>query len=402
MASILFFGVPAHGHVNPTLPVTTALVRRGHRVIYYDTNGFRPQIERAGAELRPYPGADSMAASIEGRAGKLIDVTVFLFEESLRLLPFVLGEIDRERPALVVFDSIALWGMQGARLRGVPSVASISTLVQEGVSGMMTWRDYWHLLRRALPRLPTLLRRRRQLVDAYGPGIFPKQSVFPCTGDVNIVYTSRVFQPSTPFIDESFRFVGPSILATTRAPTDFPWESLDDGRRRVYLSPGTLLGADPTFHRAAFSAFADHPGQFILSIGRGADPRDLGPIPDNFIVQPVVPQLELLPKVDLFVTHGGMNSVSEGLYFDVPLVVVPRHIEQALNGRQVARQGAGVVLADTPPYGRVDAATLQRAADEVLASEACSRNAARVGRSFRGAGGYEEAASVITSMLVRR
>ena len=61
-----------------------------------------------------------------------------------------------------------------------------------------------------------------------------------------------------------------------------------------------------------------------------------------------VPQLDLLARVDLFVTHGGMNSVSEGLYYGVPLVGVPQQLEQALNGRQAARHGAGIVVGDTP------------------------------------------------------
>ena len=112
-----------------------------------------------------------------------------------------------------------------------------------------------------------------------------------------------------------------------------------------------------------------------------------------------VPQLDLLARVDLFVTHGGMNSVSEGLYYGVPLVVVPQQLEQALNGRQAARHGAGIVVGDTPPYGQVDAATLRTAVDRVLVDASYARNAATIGRSFREAGGYQRAADLLLAAL---
>jgi UDP:flavonoid glycosyltransferase YjiC (YdhE family) len=97
-----------------------------------------------------------------------------------------------------------------------------------------------------------------------------------------------------------------------------------------------------------------------------------------------------------------MNSINEGLNYGVPLVVVPQQLEQAFNGRQVARQGAGIVLADTPPFGHLDAGVLRSAVDKVLADPAYRLNAERLSRSFRKAGGYQQAASAITSVLDER
>ena len=399
MAKLIFFNIPAYGHVNPTLPVVTELVKRGHHVIYYNSDTFEQAIRGAGAEFRSYPNSSTSEADLAKRIHNLVTVTVFILEESIRLLPFLLEEMEREKPDLVVFDSIALWGMQAARLQNIYSVASISTMVQERVFGMIKWRDVLHIFRQGFTLLPTIQRLRRQLVKKYGSDVFPGQSILPCKGNLNIVYTSREFQPDTPYLDDSFHFVGPSILSATRKETDFPWHLLDPEHTKVYLSFGTLYNQNIEFYRIVFTAFADHPAQFILSVGRLTDIHDLGPAPDNFIIRPSVPQLELLQKVDLFITHGGMNSVNEGLNYGVPLVVVPQQIEQALNGRQVARQGAGVVLADTPPYGRLDAGVLRRAVDKVLADPTYRFNAERIGRSFREAGGYQQAATVITSGL---
>jgi len=94
-----------------------------------------------------------------------------------------------------------------------------------------------------------------------------------------------------------------------------------------------------------------------------------------------------------------MNSVNEGLNYGVPLVIVPQQIEQAFNGRLVARQGAGIVLADSPPYGNLNAGVLRRSVDKVLADPTYRLNAERLSRSFHEAGGYQQAATLITSGL---
>ena len=399
MAKLLFFNIPAYGHVNPTLPVVTELVKRGHHIVYYNSDTFEQAIKGTGAEFRSYPNSSTSEAELAKRVYNLVTVSIFMLEESLRLLPFSVEQIEREKPDLVIFDSLALWGMQATRLQNVLSAASISTFVQEGVQGLFRWRDFLHILRQAFTKLPTLQRLRRQLVKTYGSDIFPDNSILPCKGNFNLVYTSREFQPDTPYIDNSFHFVGPSILATTRKETNFPWNLLDPEHTKVYLSLGTLYNNNIEFYHTVFTAFSDHPAQFIVSVGRATDIRDLGSVPDNFIIQSSVPQLELLQKVDLFITHGGMNSINEGLNYGVPLVIVPQQIEQAFNGRQVARQGAGVVLADTPPYGHLDASVLRRTVDRVLADPTYRLNAERLSRSFHEAGGYQQAASAITSWL---
>lgn len=385
--------------MNPTLPVISELVQRGHQVVYHDSATFEEAIKATGAEFCPYPDSGASEAGLAKRIHNLVTVSIFILEETLRLLPFCLDAIEREKPDLVMFDSIALWGMQATRLTQTRSAASISTFVQDGVPGLFTMRDYLHIFRQAFTNLPTIQRLRRQLVKMYGPDIFPGSSILPCKGDFNLVYTSREFQPDTTYIDGSFCFVGPSILAATRETADFPWDSLDPDRTKVYLSLGTLYNQNLEFYRTVFGAFSNHSAQFILSVGRAIDVNGLGPIPENFLVRPFVPQLELLQKVDLFITHGGMNSVNEGLNFGVPLVVVPQQIEQALNGRQVARHGAGIVLADSPPYGRLDPGLLRRKVDLILTDPTYRLNAERLGRSFQEAGGYQRAASAIISSL---
>ncbi len=406
MAKLVLLNFPGHGHVNPTLPVVTELVQRGHEVFYYNTEEFRPPIERTGATFRPYPEPNLTSAEFANIVGNLVNVTRLLFAESKRLLPFLLRELEREQPDVVVFDSITLWGMQAAHLLRLPSVSSISTFVQEDVKGLMNWRDVLYLLRRALPAVPDLLRKRRELVRIYGKDVFPHKDMFPAIGEQNIVYTSRAFQPETPFINESFHFVGPSINPVTRPDTAFPWEQLrqskDNGRPLIYISFGTLYHLNQAFYRVIFDTFATHEAQFILSAGSMTDLAALGRIPDNFIVRNTVPQLALLQQVDLFTTHGGMNSINEGLYYGVPLLVIPQQMEQLLNARQVAAQGAGVVLGERPPYGRTTGDELRQAVERLRTDDTIRRNAQRISESFVEAGGFSRAADIIESVALQK
>jgi MGT family glycosyltransferase len=220
LAKILFFNIPAYGHVNPTLPVVRELVQRGHEVIYYDSLTLGDAIRASGAEFRPYPDSSTSEADLAKRIHNLVTVSVFILQETIRLLPFCLDAMERENPDLVMFDSIALWGMQATRLKHIKSAASISTFVQDGVRGLFKVRDYLHIFRQAFTSLPTIQRLRRQLVQTYGPDIFPGSSILPCKGDFNLVYTSREFQPDTPYVDDSFTSWARSLLP--RGGTSFP------------------------------------------------------------------------------------------------------------------------------------------------------------------------------------
>jgi hypothetical protein len=107
----------------------------------------------------------------------------------------------------------------------------------------------------------------------------------------------------------------------------------------------------------------------VLSVGTRTDPSTLVRIPDNFLVRPHVPQLEVLEHTDVFVTHGGMNSVMEAIYYGVPMVVVPQQPEQAMTAARVAELGLGVALEP----GQVTAGAL-RDAVTTISGDAGYRN----------------------------
>ena len=399
MSKIVYLMPPAHGHVNPTLPVVQELVQRGEQVIYYNTEEFRPQIERTGATFRPYPitGITSEEISELIQNGNLARISVLVTRKTEVLLPFVLDELKREQPDLVVFDALALWGKMATTLLNLRSAASIPLFVYEGAQeAQMAPREFLMLIIRALPLIPQLIAARRSLIRRYGKEAFPSTPIFPLRGGLNIVFTARELNPETSFIDETFRFVGPSIDPQSRE-SDFPFDALGE-QPVVYISMGTIHNLDTKFYHQCFEAFGDYPAQFILSVGKHTDIKALGTIPANFIVRPSVPQLEVLQHTDAFITHGGMNSIHEGLYYGVPLILFPHQIEQLMNARSVEKLGAGMVIGER---GRLTVAELRAALDKVLSEPRYQEAAAKVQGILRETGGYRQAADEIQAYIAQ-
>jgi hypothetical protein len=398
MGKTLFFNIPATGHINPSLAVVAELVRRGEQVLYVNTAETRAAIEPTGAQFVAYPESSALATQMERTAGGTIPRNALaLHRINEALLPWALDLIDHVHPDRVVFDSLAGWGKHAAHLRGMKAIASISTFVLDPrinrppmPTGMIL-RTTAQVMGTLIPYLQTArrMRARHGKVSLGGP----LGSVMN-TGDVNLVYTSAAFQPGAERMGPRFHFVGPSISARPDT-TGFPFEQIT-GSPVVYISLGTINNQNLEFYRACFAAFADHPGQFILSAGKRTDLAALNPIPANFIVRNFVPQLDVLQRSTVFITHGGMNSVHEGLWYNVPLIAIPQQIEQAVVAGQVEATGVGLALGIQPPLGQVRAEELRAALDRILGKlEGYRHAAARMGDTLRGAGGYVRAADVI-------
>jgi MGT family glycosyltransferase len=363
-------------------------------VLYYNGEVFREKLAPAGVDFRALPEPLPTSRELAEALHEFINASLIISQMSGRLTRFLLEEFEREQPDLVIYDSVAMWGYIAARSHEIPNVCFITTFVLDGSQralGLGTLaRFFWN----SLPHIPKLLRWRRSMAEEFG-----EENAGGITeyAELNIVFTSETFHPQNSFVDERFRFVGPSLDPALRDGA-FPFAELEEGKR-VYISLGTINHLDEAFYQATFAAFADYPAQFILSVGKNTDMAKLGQIPDNFIVRDYVPQLDVLQEVDLFITHGGMNSVHEGLYYGVPQIVVPHQFEQLLNGKRVAETGSGVLLGDRRPYGRVSPSELREALDEVLNTPSYRRNAAGIGQTLKEAGGFRRAVAEIEAYV---
>ena len=403
MSKILMFNVPAHGHVNPTLPVVRELVSRGERVAYYLTDEFEPQIRHTGAEFRriegmqlgsgPPPDVAAMGQTDPERVRQVM-ATLFprMMAGGLRLVPRLVDRVRAEDADCVVYDSFCPWGRALARILGLPAVAFVPSYAMtedfplvrrlssifeeqtppEAEEAMSDFRDV-----------------SQQLHDRYGLVPLDVTDPFITAEALNIVILPRPFQPDADALDERYVFVGPSISPRSDGP-GFPLERLVDNPT-LYVSLGIVFNANPEFFNACFEAFADSDWQVVLSVGTRTDLSTFVRIPDNFLARSHVPQLEVLEHTGVFVTHGGMNSVMEAIYYGVPMVVVPQQPEQAMTAARVAELGLGVALEPR----RVTAGALREAVTAISGDADYRSRLAHMQQAARDAGGYLRAADAI-------
>ncbi|BAQ11144.1 oleandomycin glycosyltransferase [Bacillus sp. OxB-1] len=389
MSKIVFFSIPAHGHTNPTIPVVAELVKRGHQVWYYSFVEFQERIEAAGAvfiacddflpplseeELERKAGKD-FAALIE----MVADTTIAMDEK-------VCQELREIEPDCIVSDSICFWGKLFAMKLGIPYICSTTTFAFNKHTAKLMKRSLWEI-GKMIVGMPRINKKIRLLRD-HGYKVENFISIIQNDNETDtIVYTSKEFQPMADTFSDRYAFVGPSI--------NLPLTVKEKKSRKViYVSLGTVLNQNHDFYRNCIRAFAGKEYEVVMSVGGKTDISSLGGIPGNFTVKQSVDQLAILQRADVFITHSGMNSVNESLFFGVPLVLFPQHGEQRMVAERVVGLGAGVMLKGKKPKD------LEAAVAEVLVDAAYLKRAKELSRTLRDAGGATKAADVILNKIL--
>jgi MGT family glycosyltransferase len=324
---VVYFGYPVRGHTAPSLPIVAELARRGVDIDYYSLPTLKPLIEDVGARFVAYP------PGYEDLLTTPVDTSEHLARNlaaTEALLPPLLADL-RLPPDLVLFDASALWGGLIARRLVRPCVTSITTFAFN--------RAMLQMLGAPVPTAwsqPTFER----LNAAHDAGLRDYPAVMAPVADLKFVYTSRAFQPAGRFFDDSYLFLGPLI---DQRPREGVRAQATGSRPLAYVSLGTLFNRDHALLFRISEVLAARSWQVIVSLGDAAETQQQ-PWPEHVQAHAFVDQIGVLAKAQLFVTHGGMNSVSEALSHAVPMIVVPQAVDQHLVARQTANLGAAVVI----------------------------------------------------------
>lgn len=374
---IAWFCIPAHGHTNPTLKVVQELTGAGHEVFYFSFEMFREKIEQAGAVFIGCDGYDFDMEDKENgdRVGKdKVFATQLLVSSTLALDEMTTEKIGEIKPDLIVSDSVAFWGKLVAMKHRIPYVSSTTTFAFNRYSAKYMKESPWDIVR-MLAALPKINKQIKRLRDKG----YPVKGLLEIVQNDNqtntIVYTSKLFQPCSDTFSDRYHFIGPSIRPVTEPVKK-------TAKKTVYVSMGTV-NKNREFYHSCIRALGKTPWQVIVSLGENTEHFDN--VPANVEIHDSVDQMAVLQIADAFITHCGMNSASEGLYFKVPLVLFPQTPEQGAVAKRTEELGAGIRLRSTAEED------ILRCVKRVLSVPDYKKNAARVSESFRACGGAKEA-----------
>jgi MGT family glycosyltransferase len=215
--------------------------------------------------------------------------------------------------------------------------------------------------------------------------------------------TDKLEYPRKAFIPEIF-YVGPSLLEHKEDQLpDFPWEKLDASRALIYVATGTIqYHAYRQLYQNIIKALAEDvfPGhiQVVMAVGKGQALEAFGMLPANFIIVPYAPQVKLLKRASVFITHGGANSVNEALSYGKPLLVIASGRDPISVAQRVAYNGAGISLKP----GQATARAIRRSISELLQNPRYARAAEGIMASYRRCNGPLTAAGLILKLAESR
>lgn len=388
MSKVIFFGFPAHGHTNPTLALVKELVSRGEEVIYYSFDEFKNKIEQTGATFKSYSiDVSNFKQSKKSSFPKLFKM---IMEGTSIILGKLIIDIKNENPDYIIHDSFCPWGKYIAAILKIPAISSITIFVFSNkslnISKLFVLFSQFFLF--GLIDYLKGLAIQESITKKYRIKKPKLEDIFINKEKLNIVYTSKNFQPNGNKLDNSFKFVGPSIIERNEKNDSMLSEL--KALPLIYISLGTTIAnSNINFYYLCFEALSDMKLQVILSVGNKIELSTFKNIPSNFIIRNYVPQLLILARSDCFITHGGMNSVHEGLYYGVPLIVVPQQKEQEAVAERVEATNAGIFLR------KVNSKSIRESVISILNNKMYKMNSVTIGESLKSAGGYSKAVDEI-------
>jgi MGT family glycosyltransferase len=390
-----------YGHLNPMTTLGSELARRGHRVTVLGSSRARPFAERAGLG---WVELDDESAAGWDRLGDLSGLAAL--KHTGRLVARAIAVTRAKLPGLIaehgvqglVVDQMAPGGALVAEQLGLPYAVAcncIAVHIDPVVPpAPLNW-GYWPgPLGRARNRVGNFVT--RALFDHFAKAGTP-DGVSPLLlaslgrqwGAAMVSQQPACFDfPDHPR-PAHFHYTAPWHAPARDAGVPFPWERLD-GRPLVYASMGTLQNRLRHVYAAITEAARGLDVQLVLALGSPAAALDLRP-PENVIVVPFAPQLDLLDRAAAVVTHAGLNTALEALSRGLPMVCLPVTNDQPGVARRVEYLGAGLVLA----AGRATDGRVRRLLERVLREPTFRASARRLGDQIRGLNGPGMVADVI-------
>jgi MGT family glycosyltransferase len=342
MKRILFISIPEKGHLNPMIGPAACLRDRGHTVAFFAGRNVAPQLRRAGLDSVPEMLAqEPLLAGNRGHvfASQVRDpvwlrgwIKRLLVEEAEQQVEPLRSVIRNFRPDIIVTDPMIYAAIIAAYDELIPWVSvsnSLNPVLDASVRSELLDTVEW-----LAPERTELFVRHGMILcfsgcDAISPWL-------------TIAFTTKEFIGHKA---NGVQLVGPSLPPGPRGDeADFPWDRLRNNVPVIYLSFGSQIYHQPELFRRVIEATHGLGVQLVIAAQQLHGSNDLGSLPGHVLTCEYAPQLSLLPHVNVFVTHGGANSVMEAICFGVPLLVSPVCNDQFHQAHYVRKSGIGLAL----------------------------------------------------------
>jgi UDP:flavonoid glycosyltransferase YjiC (YdhE family) len=351
-ANVLFVSPPEPGHLLPTIPIARQLADKGHRIVYLTTAEYSIFLKRNGFDVELYTVDDSLgghpsalySAGITGRelwhrilCGNMRARTPFLQRRLHEL-------VERLQVTTVVVDQLLPF-VYGVRFDDIACRTQVAFL--------------WTLL--------------------------PDWSqVIPDTGIPNVILCPEVFElPRFRRAGDQWQYVEASI-DNSRDEVQFDWEWIDERKPLVLCAFGSQArrySALPYISNCLVEAAQRFPSlQFVIAGRHNNDSKWMIDVAStNIKVSRFIPQLRLLSKTCLLVSHGGLGTIKEAIYMGVPLLIIPFGYDQPRNAQRVR----ALHLGESVDCAQVTASAITAAITSILSSPVYSEHVGNMMNTFR-------------------
>lgn len=411
---------PGTGHLNPLTALARTLQNRGHRFTIFQIADVEQKIRAAGVDYAPIGQQThprGTLAALDQELGRLKGIAALRF--TLKRVKDSAAMVLRDAPPavraagvdLLVVDQAELAGSSVAEHLGIPfaTVIFFPPVLRDAYVPPFNfgWRygtgpyarlrnhlGYRLLYRVVRPTFRMICAKRREW------RLPPIRHIDELSSQkLQVTQMPAAFDFPRRRVVPHLHHTGPFVDDNARAPVDFPWERLDgDGagngqnsRPLIYASMGTLQNGSEDIFRCIAQACAGLDARLVMSLGGGLDPAALGELPGDPIVVRFAPQLQLLKRATLTITHAGLNTTLESLAFGLPMVAIPVGNDQPGVASRIEWSGAGRAI----PFRRATVPRLRVAVTKVLSDPAYRAAAQRLQKQIQEANGLNRAADLL-------
>lgn len=392
MNKILFTVIPEKGHINPYIGVAKYLQEKGYEISFFSPCDISDQLQQAElvctaislfpAEVSKPNRGEVFSENVQDSGWLRSWIKTLLVDNADHHLVSAQKMINEINPDIIITDPMMYSSAIIANELNIPWVTisnSLNSVLSDDIKSELLETVGW------------LAKDRDKLFQRFNMNIeFSGCDMLSPT--LCIAFTTEELVGKS---EHNVHLVGPSIPTGKRGDErPFPWHLLSKDQDIIYISFGSQIYHQPELFNVLFKAVKDKPIQVVATVNELMNSDLLGDIPDNVILSYYTPQLEVLPKISVMVTHGGANSVMEAIYFSVPMLIIPLCNDQFHQAHYVEKNNIGIQL----DFNNISSEQCWMTLENLLASSSIKNSMKKVSLSYNKNGALE-AANLVEILL---